>query len=171
MKSAADREATCKLLTAKQHAALDLLSKHMTSKEISRALNISPHTVDQRIEAAKRRLGMASRRELAQAYNAWKEKCQQMTYEDSPIDTSTIQETELIPDVHQLIDLSIDPNRPNVDSDHAKIVDYSVVPEQLDGRNGTLIRFLAIFGFALAIALVALATITIYMNLSDLLDR
>lgn len=114
---------------------------------------------------------MASRRELAQAYSAWKEKCQQMTYEDSPIDTSTIQETELIPDVHKLIDVSNDPNRPNVDLYHIEIVDYSVVPEQFDGRNGTLIRFFAIFGFALAIALVALATITIYMNLSDILDR
>lgn len=33
-------------LTAKQREVLDLLIEHKTSKEISRQLGISPHTVD-----------------------------------------------------------------------------------------------------------------------------
>ncbi|MDE2442643.1 MAG: LuxR family transcriptional regulator, partial [Betaproteobacteria bacterium] len=36
---------TYKLLTDKQLDALNLLVKHKTSKEISRELGISPHTV------------------------------------------------------------------------------------------------------------------------------
>lgn len=40
-------------LTAKQREVLDLLIQHMTSKEISRQLGISPHTVDQRIMLAR----------------------------------------------------------------------------------------------------------------------
>lgn len=57
-------------LTAKQHEAVNLLIQHMTSKEISRILGISPHTVDQRIEAAKKKFGAETRGQLAQAYRA-----------------------------------------------------------------------------------------------------
>lgn len=52
-------------LTCKQWAAVELLARHMTSKEIARELGISPHTVDQRIDTVRRILGVASRRELA----------------------------------------------------------------------------------------------------------
>ena len=41
-------------LTAKQREVLDLLIEHKTSMEIARRLGISPHTVDQRIQFAKR---------------------------------------------------------------------------------------------------------------------
>ena len=55
-------------LTDKQRAVLDLLIDHKTSKEISRLLGISPHTVDQRIMLARAKLGVTSRSEVAQAY-------------------------------------------------------------------------------------------------------
>jgi DNA-binding CsgD family transcriptional regulator len=55
-------------LTAKQCEVLDLLIQHKTSKEISRLLGISPHTVDQRIMLARGKLQVASRGEVAQAY-------------------------------------------------------------------------------------------------------
>ncbi len=55
-------------LTAKQRQVLDLLIEHKTSKEIARQLGISPHTVDQRIQFAKEKLGAASRNEAAAAY-------------------------------------------------------------------------------------------------------
>jgi DNA-binding CsgD family transcriptional regulator len=55
-------------LTTKQCEVLDLLIQHKTSKEISRHLGISPHTVDQRIMLARAKLQVASRSEVAQAY-------------------------------------------------------------------------------------------------------
>ncbi len=55
-------------LTDKQRQVLDLLIQHKTSKEISRALGISPHTVDQRIMLSRAKLGVSSRSEVAQAY-------------------------------------------------------------------------------------------------------
>src|SRR6188768_4307779 len=55
-------------LTAKQREVLDLLIEHKTSKEIARALGISPHTVDQRIFFAREKLGVTSRGEVAVAY-------------------------------------------------------------------------------------------------------
>ena len=55
-------------LTDKQRQVLDLLIEYTTSKEIAKRLAISPHTVDQRIEFAKRKLGARSRQDLAVQY-------------------------------------------------------------------------------------------------------
>ena len=55
-------------LTAKQIEVLELLLQHNSSKEIARTLAISPYTVDQRIAAARKKLGASSRAELARAY-------------------------------------------------------------------------------------------------------
>lgn len=57
-------------LTRKQRDVLDLLIQHKTSKQISRDLDISPFTVDQRLNAARDKLGLATRIELAQRYRA-----------------------------------------------------------------------------------------------------
>ena len=42
-----------------------MVAAHMTSKEIARALKISPYTVDQRLDAARRKLNVTSRKEAA----------------------------------------------------------------------------------------------------------
>ena len=55
-------------LTEKQRQVLDLLIDHKTSKEIARELRISPHTVDQRIQFAKDKLGARSRSDVAVIY-------------------------------------------------------------------------------------------------------
>jgi DNA-binding CsgD family transcriptional regulator len=57
-------------LTDKQRDVLDLLLDHMTSKEIALHLDISPHTVDQRIGIARRKLNANSRSQLVQKYRA-----------------------------------------------------------------------------------------------------
>ena len=51
-------------LTEKQRDALRLVAEHKTSKEAALVLGISPYTVDQRINAIKQKLGLATRREL-----------------------------------------------------------------------------------------------------------
>jgi DNA-binding CsgD family transcriptional regulator len=53
-------------VTEGQRACLRLVLRHMSSKEIARALDISRHTVDQRLRLAMRTLGAASRVEAAQ---------------------------------------------------------------------------------------------------------
>src|SRR6478736_5066616 len=75
-------------LTGKQREVLDLLIEHKTSKEIARQLGISPHTVDQRIQFAKEKLGANSRSEVAQLYRRLVEICGQLTYENSGIAVS-----------------------------------------------------------------------------------
>lgn len=55
-------------LTAKQREVFDLLLVQQTTKEIARALKISPSAVDQRIIAARRAMGNVSRREATFIY-------------------------------------------------------------------------------------------------------
>jgi DNA-binding CsgD family transcriptional regulator len=52
-------------LTDRQIACLRMVADHMTSKEIARVLSISPYTVDQRLDAARRKLNVASRKQAA----------------------------------------------------------------------------------------------------------
>ena len=52
-------------LTDGQRDCLRLVYRHMTSKDIARALGVSPHTVDMRLRTAMRTLSVASRIEAA----------------------------------------------------------------------------------------------------------
>lgn len=52
-------------LTTGQIACLQLVAQNLTSKEIALHLGISPHTVDQRVRRALRRLEASNRRQAA----------------------------------------------------------------------------------------------------------
>ncbi|HEX8401984.1 MAG TPA: helix-turn-helix transcriptional regulator [Allosphingosinicella sp.] len=52
-------------LSVGQRDCLRLVARHWSSKDIGRQLNVSPHTVDQRIKVAMRLLGVDSRFEAA----------------------------------------------------------------------------------------------------------
>ncbi len=55
-------------LTEGQKACLRLVVQHQTSKEIARTLGISPFTVDQRLDAARRKLNATSRKDAARLF-------------------------------------------------------------------------------------------------------
>jgi len=55
-------------LTEGQKACLRLVDDHHTSKEIARMLGISPFTVDQRLDAARRKLNASSRKHAAKIF-------------------------------------------------------------------------------------------------------
>ena len=57
-------------LTEGQKACLRLVDDHHTSKEIARKLGISPFTVDQRLDAARRKLAASSRKDAAKMFAA-----------------------------------------------------------------------------------------------------
>lgn len=57
-------------LSEGQKACLRLVDDHHTSKEIARILGISPFTVDQRLDAARRKLKAASRKDAAKIFAA-----------------------------------------------------------------------------------------------------
>jgi DNA-binding CsgD family transcriptional regulator len=157
-------------LTDKQRQVLDLLIEHKTSKEIARSLGISPHTVDQRIQFAKDKLGAHTRSEVALSYRRLLETCEQMTYEDSGI-----------ADAGGLLDGTAGPQGPlPVSSLRQRFrsrpqsgpeADFQVVPEPFDGRYGTLVRLGSIFAIALFLVLVVLGGLAMFNQLSILMAR
>lgn len=56
-------------LSAKQRECLDLVLERQTSKQIAQLLNISRHTVDQRLDSARKKLGAQTRIEAAIIYD------------------------------------------------------------------------------------------------------
>jgi DNA-binding CsgD family transcriptional regulator len=155
-------------LTDKQRAVLDLLIAHKTSKEIARELGISPHTVDQRIQFAKAKLGVDSRGEVAQAYrqlldamaNTHGEPSGPLAYEETrivaeppPADTGRANDAVLLP-------------VPAPSADGAGITDYRVAPELFEGRNGTVMRLGAIAVLAVLLIFIALGSVMMFDQIS-----
>jgi len=177
-------------LTSKQREVLDLLIQHKTSKEISRILGISPHTVDQRIMFARSKLGVATRGEVAQAYRRLVEVYEQPVYEHShvgfpplpgaipvqenatddefpaefPVQVPTTPETEFGNNVGLIPTLSATVG----DND---IVYHRVLPEMFEGPHGTLMRLGFIGGLTVFMILILLGGLSMYAQLSTLLDR
>jgi len=58
-------------LTPREREILRLIAAHLQSKEIARALNLSPKTVEMHVLSARRRLSGMSRRDAALAFVAW----------------------------------------------------------------------------------------------------
>jgi DNA-binding CsgD family transcriptional regulator len=156
-------------LTAKQREVLDLLIEHKTSKEIARELGISPHTVDQRIQFAKEKLGANSRSEVALLYRRLIEICGQLTYEDSCIAApADIAESSPGTQAGPLSALTrrerAYPAQPRETE-----ADYPVVPELFEGRYGTLIRLGAIIAIAVFLVILVLGGLAIFSQLSELM--
>lgn len=68
-------------LTDKQCEALEGVWQRLSSKEIARKLDISPRSVDQRLDAARRILGAADRYEAARVYASAKQTPYALTSE------------------------------------------------------------------------------------------
>jgi DNA-binding CsgD family transcriptional regulator len=155
-------------LTAKQREVLDLLIEHKTSKEIARLLDISPHTVDQRIQFAKEKLGANNRNEAAAIYRRLVEICGQLTYQNSyladafdPLDNGPGTQGPFSDCSHR--------ERAHPDRFGDQETDYSVVPELFEGRYGTLMRLGAILGIAVFLVFLVLGGLAIFSQLSELM--
>ena len=156
-------------LTAKQREVLDLLIEHKTSKEIARQLGISPHTVDQRIQFAKEKLGASSRSEVAQLYRRLVEICGQLTYQESRIASpAPVAEngsgTQAGPLTAFRRRERTYPGQPRETE-----TDYAVVPELFEGRYGTLMRLGAIIAIAVFLVFLVLGGLAIFSQLSELM--
>lgn len=162
------------VLTPKQREVLDLLIKFKTSKEISRILAISPHTVDQRVDAAKSKLGASSRNDLALRYR-------ELIGDDAPIyerttyDESHIASASETPQNH--LNAEIEALASNLVFDMAGAAvstreerDYRVVPELFDGQWGTIARLVTILAVTILLCIAFLGGLTILIQTSRLLE-
>jgi DNA-binding CsgD family transcriptional regulator len=154
-------------LTDKQRQVLDLLLEHKTSKEIARRLRISPHTVDQRIQFAKDKLGARTRSEAAVLYRRLLETCEQLTYEPLGIADAPLPGDQRTGPQGPLPVASLRQRFRSRPEDGPE-ADFRVVPELFDGRYGTLVRTGAIFSIALFLVLIVLGGLAMFQELSRL---
>ena len=152
-------------LTTKQREVLDLLLEHKTSKEIARVLEISPHTVDQRINFAKRKFGVSSRGELAKAYRQQRPIYEQSIYEESDIAPPAISfQTGLRDETSDYLIAPSDQSGSLADETEDRLV-----PEMFEGRFGTIMRLGAIVGLAALLMIVLLVGLAIFQSLSTIM--
>jgi DNA-binding CsgD family transcriptional regulator len=166
-------------LTGKQREVLDLLIEHKTSKEISRTLGISPHTVDQRINLARGKLGLTSRNQVAQEYRRLVQ-----TYEAQTYERSVYQKSDLAPAAIRFDQSARDkldsqlalsqtglavPGRTTLFKEWDGVDDYRVCPELLDGQWGTYARLGVIAGLALLFAVVILGGLSLFTVASQIM--
>jgi len=155
-------------LTDKQREVLDLLIAHKTSKEIARELGISPHTVDQRIQFAKAKLGADSRGEVALAYRRLLDAMARDHGE--PSEPLSYEETRIAADpppadTGRANDAAQSPvSAPS--QERAAAEDYRVAPDLFEGRNGTVMRLGTIAVLAVLLVFVALGAVMMFDQLS-----
>jgi DNA-binding CsgD family transcriptional regulator len=169
-------------LTDKQRAVLDLLIQHKTSKEISRLLGISHHTVDQRIMLARAKLGVASRGEVAQAYRRLlaETAAEASIYERSVYDFSDVAVPLDVPQDMSREDkadwLQPRPTRRGAlpraafyDGEALAEPYHHVLPEMFDGPYGTYIRLGTIAVFAMFLILIVMGGLAMFAQLSQII--
>jgi DNA-binding CsgD family transcriptional regulator len=159
------------LLTEKQRDALNLLIQHKTSKQISRELRVSPHTVDQRIEFAKRKFGVATRGELAQAYLRWLTVHEQLTYEKSHIAELADRLETSISEQRDAVAGLVHSEWSDLEVPQSTATDYRVVPELFSGKSGVIYRLGAIFLIAVLMVITVLGGLTIFVTLTEIMGR
>lgn len=157
-------------LTTKQRDVLDLVLVHKSSKEIARSLNISHYTVDQRVAAARQKLGVDSRGELARAYSQLREICGETAYgfSDVALTDCTDQLSERDQSLSPIHTLS-DALPMGASFDWYDGSDPKTGLEALDKRYGIFGRIVAIIGLAALIALMMLAMVAIAQSLTMLI--
>lgn len=153
-------------LTFKQREVLDLLLDHKTSKEIAQILRISPHTVDQRVQFAKRALGVTARSDLARAYRELRKSCEQIVYEESHMSVAEKYHQPLLRDEGVTL---IDPLWSDQGSAGSKPTGYRLVPELFEGQQGKWVRFISILSVTFLVLLIMLGGLAAYASLSSLL--
>lgn len=86
-------------LSEDQRACLRRVFDHMSSKDIARELDVSPHTVDQRLKVAMRTLGVDSRVKAAQilAESEQNDPYQRLVYQRPDIAEPALPASEMVP--------------------------------------------------------------------------
>lgn len=177
-------------LTPKQREVLDLLIQHKTSKEISRILGISPHTVDQRIMLSRAKLNVASRNEVAQAYRRLRDRqavgsgragSAPSIYEKPVYPSSYVADPDpamALPLREGGIDRSegaalIEHLRVGPQAEIAELEEHfhHVLPETFDGPYGTVLRLGAIALFAVILIVLTMGGVAMFAQLSQIFDR
>lgn len=154
-------------LTDKQVDVLDLLLDHMTTKEIARNLGISPNTVDQRLNSAKKILGTVGRSETAVAYRSLRDLCGKPTYEDSQINRKPFIFNSAPGHDDPAIFTLADGGLQSFDGRGRS--DQILVPRVLNGPHGIAARLAYMFASAAGLLAVVLIGLSVAQALNGML--
>jgi DNA-binding CsgD family transcriptional regulator len=164
-------------LTAKQREVLDRLLEHKSSKEIARELGISHHTVDQRLQFAKEKLGVATRNECAVEYRRLLHLCRGEAQGAANLSHPSLYEESRSAEEAISVDfaaerdgedlIALEPQvRGRPDESVGKGAGYRVVPEMFDGPYGTFIRLGMIVLTTVLLLFIALGGVAFFDFLS-----
>lgn len=165
-------------LTEKQRQVLDLLIEHKTSKEIARILGISPHTVDQRIQFAREKLGVCTRSEAAVAYRRLLEASgKALAGPSAPAQTAhevpAIAAPQPAADELEQARVVVEKPSPRALSGDASPPDvpptFPTGRDLFEGRHGTLMRLGAIVAIAFLLVLLVLGALATFSQLSQIM--
>ncbi len=154
-------------LSPKQLEVLELLCRHLTTKEIAHALALAPNTIDQRIGAIRDKWGTTNRKETLRLYQSAVEACEKPTYELSSVDGLILAGHEHPKDLGDHPSAISD--RLPIPSDAFNEPHREFALHGLDVRLGQPGRALMVFVTAMLIALTIVAALTIMEALSRML--
>lgn len=164
--SAAER--LLETITDRQREVLDRVLQHRTSKEIARELSISPNTVDQRVNAVKRKLGAMDRAEAARLYARLIAVCGKTTYGSSVIASEQIHQ------LPELRDAEVKPVFFLNDSQPGRRSDWEGIGQLVIPRTGyaesKLWRLALIVAIALGILVLGTVSLAVMQSLSAVLE-
>lgn len=158
-------------LTDKQREVLDRLIEHKTSKEIARELDISPHTVEQRLRYSKAKLGIDRRSDLASAYRVFQSTYKEIACEDFCLPSDGVAHQMSLGAIEQFTfeepgdSAGLSPKQSGSEMTAA----VRIVPAMFEGRTGTWLRIGAIIVIAFCIIVTGLAGLAAFEQLSRLL--
>ncbi len=112
-------------LTPREREILRLIAAHLQSKEIARALGLSPKTVEMHVLSARRRLSGMSRRDAALAFVGWERGDPGSDYRKQPDSLAALPDTP--------------PSDREIGSDHDRVppveIDAQAIMSEPDQRN------------------------------------
>lgn len=155
-------------LSDKQREVLEHLILYKSDKEIARDLGISLKTVEQRMAAARQKLGTGDRNETARVYAALREDGGFPLYRDPPL-AAPRSVGDDAPGFAPAAAFTLQDAAFGITAQWETRPSPRVLPEVFHGRSATGARLIAIAACAIALLMMALLAIAIGEGLTDLL--
>jgi len=158
-------------LSDKQREVLEHLILYKSDKEIARDLGISLKTVEQRMAAARGKLGTGDRNETARVYAALRPELQDggfPLYRD-PLLASPAPAGDEAAGAAATASFTLHDAAYGLAAPWERQASPHVLPEVFHGRSATAARLIAIAACAIALLMMALLAIAIGEGLTDLL--
>ena len=155
-------------LSDKQREVLEHLILYKSDKEIARDLGISLKTVEQRMAAARHKLGTGDRNETARIYAALRDDGGFPLYRDPPLAGSAAIADDAA-GAAAAASFTLHDAAYGLVAPWERQTSPHILPEVFHGRSATVARLIAIAACAIALLMMALLAIAIGEGLTDLL--